>query len=88
MGLFIRTIGLDRAKVKIGMANLVYKFKTIAVPAQNRRSLRNGEENRSHCHSNRPQKSRVLRPKSAHCQSATVTAALIEASIFTSLAGE
>jgi IS5 family transposase len=27
MGLFIRTIGIARAKVKIGMANLVYNFK-------------------------------------------------------------
>lgn len=29
MGLFIRTIGLARAKVKIGMANLVYNFKRL-----------------------------------------------------------
>jgi IS5 family transposase len=29
MRLFIRTIGLDRAKVKIGMANLVYNFKRL-----------------------------------------------------------
>lgn len=28
-GLFIRTIGLARAKVKIGMANLVYNFKRL-----------------------------------------------------------
>jgi IS5 family transposase len=29
MGLFIRTIGIARAKVKIGMANLVYNFKRL-----------------------------------------------------------
>ena len=29
MGLFIRTIGVARAKVKIGMANLVYNFKRL-----------------------------------------------------------
>jgi len=29
MGLFIRTIGIARAKVKIGMANLVYNFKQL-----------------------------------------------------------
>jgi hypothetical protein len=27
MGLFIRTIGLDRARTKIGLANLTYDFK-------------------------------------------------------------
>jgi hypothetical protein len=27
MGLFIRTIGIARATIKIGMANLVYNFK-------------------------------------------------------------
>jgi hypothetical protein len=27
MGLFIRTIGLDRARLKIGLANLVYNIK-------------------------------------------------------------
>jgi IS5 family transposase len=29
MGLFIRTIGINRARVKIGMANLVYNFKRL-----------------------------------------------------------
>jgi len=29
MGLFIRTIGIARAEVKIGMANLVYNFKRL-----------------------------------------------------------
>jgi IS5 family transposase len=29
MGLFIRTIGIARARVKIGMANLVYNFKRL-----------------------------------------------------------
>ncbi len=29
MGLFIHTIGIARAKVKIGMANLVYNFKRL-----------------------------------------------------------
>ena len=29
MGLFVRTIGIARAKVKIGMANLVYNFKRL-----------------------------------------------------------
>ena len=29
MGLFIRTIGIARAKVKIGMANLVYNFRRL-----------------------------------------------------------
>ncbi len=29
MGLFIRTIGVNRAKVKIGMTNLVYNFKRL-----------------------------------------------------------
>jgi IS5 family transposase len=29
MGLFIRTVGIARAKVKIGMANLVYNFKRL-----------------------------------------------------------
>ncbi|MGZ3321840.1 MAG: IS5 family transposase [Xanthobacteraceae bacterium] len=29
MGLFIRTIGIPRARVKIGMANLVYNFKRL-----------------------------------------------------------
>jgi hypothetical protein len=27
MGLFIRTVGIDRATTKIGMANLVYNIK-------------------------------------------------------------
>jgi hypothetical protein len=27
MGLFIRTIGLDRARTKIGLANLTYNLK-------------------------------------------------------------
>ena len=30
MGLFIRTVGIARAKAKIGMANLVYNFKRLA----------------------------------------------------------
>lgn len=30
MGLFIRTIGIARARVKIGMANLVYNFQRLA----------------------------------------------------------
>ena len=29
MKLFVRTIGIARAKVKIGMANLVYNFKRL-----------------------------------------------------------
>jgi transposase, IS5 family len=29
MGLFVRTIGISRARVKIGMANLVYNFKRL-----------------------------------------------------------
>jgi transposase, IS5 family len=29
MGLFIRTIGIARATVKIGIANLVYNFKRL-----------------------------------------------------------
>jgi transposase, IS5 family len=29
MGLFVRTIGIARARVKIGMANLVYNFKRL-----------------------------------------------------------
>lgn len=29
MALFIRTIGIERAKMKIGMANLVYNFKRL-----------------------------------------------------------
>lgn len=29
MRLFIRTIGIARAKVKIGMANLVYNFRRL-----------------------------------------------------------
>jgi IS5 family transposase len=29
MELFIRTIGIARARVKIGMANLVYNFKRL-----------------------------------------------------------
>jgi hypothetical protein len=29
MGLFIRTIGIARARVKISMANLVYNFKRL-----------------------------------------------------------
>ncbi len=29
MGLFIRTIGIARAKLKIGMANLIYNFKRL-----------------------------------------------------------
>ena len=39
MGLFIRTIGLARARTKIGLANLVYNMKRLtwlaraAVPA-------------------------------------------------------
>jgi hypothetical protein len=36
MGLFIRTIGIARAKTKIGLANLVYKYQTPAVPAAHR----------------------------------------------------
>jgi transposase, IS5 family len=30
MGLFVRTVGIARARVKIGMANLVYNFKRLA----------------------------------------------------------
>ena len=30
MGLFIRTIGIARARIKIGMANLVYNFQRLA----------------------------------------------------------
>jgi hypothetical protein len=30
MALFVRTIGLDRAQVKIGMANLAYSFTRLA----------------------------------------------------------
>jgi transposase, IS5 family len=30
MGLFIRTVGLARARVKIGLANLVYNVKRLA----------------------------------------------------------
>ena len=30
MGLFIRTIGIDRARIKIGMANLAYNFQRLA----------------------------------------------------------
>ena len=30
MGLFIRTIGIARAKIKIGMANLAYNFQRLA----------------------------------------------------------
>jgi transposase, IS5 family len=46
MGLFVRTIGLARARVKIGMANLAYNFarlawlSTRAAPASFRRSHR------------------------------------------------
>jgi hypothetical protein len=29
MGLYIRTIGIARARVKIGMTNLVYNFKRL-----------------------------------------------------------
>ncbi len=29
MGLFIRTVGLDRARTKIGLANLVYNVKRL-----------------------------------------------------------
>ncbi len=29
MGLVIRTIGITRAKLKIGMANIVYNFKRL-----------------------------------------------------------
>ena len=31
MGLFIRTIGLARARTKIGLANLVYNVKRLIV---------------------------------------------------------
>ena len=30
MKLFVRTVGLGRAKVKIGMANLAYNFQRLA----------------------------------------------------------
>jgi hypothetical protein len=30
MGLFIRTIGIARARIKIGLANLAYNFKRLA----------------------------------------------------------
>ena len=30
MGLFVRTIGIARAKTKIGMANLVYNIRRLA----------------------------------------------------------
>jgi transposase, IS5 family len=29
MGLFVRTIGIKRAKLKIGMANIVYNMKRL-----------------------------------------------------------
>ncbi|MCX7899202.1 MAG: transposase [Methylocystis sp.] len=32
MGLSIRTVGVARARVKIGMANLVYNFKRLIFP--------------------------------------------------------
>ena len=31
MGLFIRTVGIDRARTKIGLANLVYNVKRLIV---------------------------------------------------------
>ena len=34
MGLFIRTVGLARARVKIGLANLVYNVKRLLVLEQ------------------------------------------------------
>lgn len=30
MGLFVRTIGIARAQIKIGMANLAYNFQRLA----------------------------------------------------------
>ena len=30
MGLFVRTIGIARARIKIGMANLAYNFQRLA----------------------------------------------------------
>jgi len=30
MGLFIRTVGIARARIKIGMANLAYNFQRLA----------------------------------------------------------
>ena len=30
MGVFIRTIGIARARIKIGLANLAYNFKRLA----------------------------------------------------------
>ena len=30
MGLFVRTVGLARARVKIGMANLAYNMRRLA----------------------------------------------------------
>lgn len=30
MGLIVRTIGIARARIKIGMANLVYNFQRLA----------------------------------------------------------
>ncbi|NJS13296.1 MAG: transposase family protein [Sphingopyxis sp.] len=29
MGLFVRTVGIERARIKIGMANLAYNFKRL-----------------------------------------------------------
>jgi hypothetical protein len=81
MELFIRTIGIARARVKIGMANL--QLQTLDVPAKNRRPLINGEKTRSHGRGNRKQKSRaILTPRSTPYQSATVNASLIEVSSF------
>lgn len=36
MGLFIRTIGLSRAKVKIGLTNLAYNFNRLSFWEQKR----------------------------------------------------
>ncbi len=41
MGLFIRTIGIARAKTKIGLANLVYNIKRLLFLRRIRRMIDN-----------------------------------------------
>jgi hypothetical protein len=69
-GLFIRTIGIARARVKIGMANLVYNFKDCSSceepPPPDTREGRERREGRP-----RGEKSNPTRPPKCACASST-----------------
>ena len=71
MGLFVRTIGLARARTKIGMANLIYNMKRLVWLEGRRAPARRQNTGKSAQTKPKPAKSgpvgRLKADKSAHC---------------------